>query len=193
MTPEQWSTLSEEERGSCEDWSGGVDGKGYGYVMVHGRQLIASRWTWEQEFGQIPTGMCVLHHCDRPLCVRLSHLFLGTQSDNMKDKVAKGRHRHGHENQTHCKHGHEFTPENTYLTQMGQYLVRVCRQCKLDRQRRTEVRQRANALARERRASSTRPCRDCSSPVPRQRGRQLCDVCRAESYSARYRRKKAVI
>lgn len=33
----------------------------------------------------------VLHHCDNPQCLRLEHLFQGTQSDNMKDMNAKGR------------------------------------------------------------------------------------------------------
>jgi DNA invertase Pin-like site-specific DNA recombinase len=35
--------------------------------------------------------MYVLHRCDTPLCVNYEHLFLGTQSDNLNDAVAKGR------------------------------------------------------------------------------------------------------
>jgi hypothetical protein len=42
-------------------------------------------------FGEYRRGLYVLHTCDTPLCVRPDHLWLGTQSDNMKDCVAKGR------------------------------------------------------------------------------------------------------
>lgn len=47
------------------------------------------------ERGPIPGGYFVCHHCDNPLCVRPSHLFLGTASDNMTDKTAKGRQTKG--------------------------------------------------------------------------------------------------
>jgi len=51
----------------------------------------AHRVAWELEHGPIPEGMCVLHQCDTPRCVR--HLFLGTKLQNIRDMIAKGRHR----------------------------------------------------------------------------------------------------
>jgi hypothetical protein len=48
--------------------------------------------------GPIPTGQQVLHRCDNRLCINPDHLFLGTQADNMADKVAKGRQAKGESN-----------------------------------------------------------------------------------------------
>src|SRR2546428_14096409 len=61
------------------------DGKG-GLVGAH-------RWVWEQINGPIPDGYEVCHNCpggDLPSCVRPSHLWLGTHSQNILDSYAKG-------------------------------------------------------------------------------------------------------
>jgi hypothetical protein len=55
------------------------------------RPHYAHRVAWELTNGPIPDGQWVLHHCDVPHCVNPAHLFLGTQTENMRDASVKGR------------------------------------------------------------------------------------------------------
>lgn len=64
---------------------------GYGKIKVAGIPARAHRVSWELYRGPIPEGICVLHHCDTPPCVRPDCLFLGTMADNNADRDAKGR------------------------------------------------------------------------------------------------------
>lgn len=41
--------------------------------------------------GPRPKKALLLHRCDRPKCIEPSHLFYGSQRDNMRDCVLKGR------------------------------------------------------------------------------------------------------
>jgi len=76
---------------SCWNWTGTIHRHGYGMVCVGGRAKIASRVSYELFVSAIPDGMQVLHKCDNRMCVNPDNLFLGTNSDNVQDRVAKGR------------------------------------------------------------------------------------------------------
>jgi hypothetical protein len=81
----------------CIEWKGRTDKDGYGTIGSRRAHRVA----WEQTFGPIPDGLQVLHKCDNPPCCNPDHLFLGTRTDNMNDKVRKGRqhrkqYRHRH-------------------------------------------------------------------------------------------------
>ena len=59
-----------------------------------GKVEYAHRVAWERRnHKKIPKGLCILHKCDNPACVNPGHLKLGTQQENMLDKVSKGRHK----------------------------------------------------------------------------------------------------
>lgn len=63
--------------------------------------------------GPIPPDKMACHSCGNHGCVNEHHLYIGTMQQNARDTVAMGRHRE--KQKTHCKRGHEFTPENTRL------------------------------------------------------------------------------
>ncbi len=86
--------------GECWIWRGGKGSMGYGKISRRGKTIGTHQLSWELARGTIPKGLSILHRCDVPLCVRPTHLFLGTQRDNMRDMVRKGRDRFG-ENNSH--------------------------------------------------------------------------------------------
>lgn len=80
-----------EKTDGCWWWRGSVHTNGYGEVKVAKKRILAHRRSWLLTFGDIPEGLCVLHRCDHPLCVRPDHLWLGTVVDNNRDRSTKGR------------------------------------------------------------------------------------------------------
>lgn len=78
----------------CWDWTASVDGNGYGKLYCNGKLERASRVSWLLHVGPIPLGACVLHKCDRPICVNPDHLYLGDQKQNAADRSARGRLNH---------------------------------------------------------------------------------------------------
>ncbi len=85
----------------CWIWTGSVRGGygGFGFQTVPQVKVIgAHQASWKLVRGDIPKGQCVLHTCDNHFCVNPLHLFLGTKTDNNKDRDAKGRQAKGERN-----------------------------------------------------------------------------------------------
>lgn len=73
---------------SCWNWAGSRSGSGYGQFW-NGQRNIPAHWFLLTSYP--PEGQEACHHCDNKLCVRPSHIFIGSRSDNMQDMLAKGR------------------------------------------------------------------------------------------------------
>ena len=110
---------------SCWVWQAGKWGKGYGatsfYAEGRTHKVAAHRAAWQLHNDKpIPRGLLVMHKCDNKPCVRPSHLKLGTQFENLRDMVQKGRSATGdrHKSRTHPesvargeRHGSRTKPE----------------------------------------------------------------------------------
>lgn len=89
-----WEKIAvDDSDDGCWLWRGAraSSGEGYGCIGVAGKNVVATHLVWEFEYGPVPQGMHLLHSCDRTLCCRPSHLFVGTAADNMRDMREKGR------------------------------------------------------------------------------------------------------
>lgn len=98
----------------------------YGEISYRGTNWATHRLMYRLAHGTIPDGMLVMHTCDNPPCCNPAHLRLGTHLENMRECREKDRYYYA--NLTHCKRGHEFTPENTgrYYTEKQ---LRSCKAC----------------------------------------------------------------
>lgn len=75
----------------CLVWTGFTLSNGYGQIYADGRAKGTHRVAYEIYVGSIPDGMHVCHHCDNPPCCNPEHLFVGTNLENRRDSVRKGR------------------------------------------------------------------------------------------------------
>jgi len=91
LSREQFEQKIIKDANGCWLWSGAKHVYGYGHLRKDGKLLKTHRVAWEMYRGAIPDGLCILHKCDVPACINPDHLFLGTKTDNNRDRIAKGR------------------------------------------------------------------------------------------------------
>lgn len=90
-----WEKVDKKGEFECSNWTAALGTAGYGHFRLDGRCQTASRVSYLLAYGEIPDGLHVCHTCDNPACVNPGHLWLGTNDDNNRDKMDKGRQAKG--------------------------------------------------------------------------------------------------
>lgn len=97
---------------SCWIWTGLKHSAGYGCFGWNNKLLYSHRVSYEIYRGKIPKNTELDHLCRNRICCNPYHLELVTHKENVlrgESLSAKNKKK------THCKHGHKFTKENTYV------------------------------------------------------------------------------
>lgn len=119
-----WSKVGLPDENGCMNWLAYKNPHGYGQIKAGPRPVAAHRVSFALRVGTVPEGKEIDHLCRNRACVAPDHLEAVTHRANMlrgETIAAKNSKK------THCKSGHEFSDENTYITPAG---VRQCRPCK---------------------------------------------------------------
>lgn len=87
-----WPKVKRRGPDDCWLWCAAKSSpSGHGSFHDDGGVTAAARTAYRLTFGHVPKTLFVLHRCDNGACCNPAHLFLGTQTDNMRDCVVKGR------------------------------------------------------------------------------------------------------
>ena len=78
---------------TCIEWIGSKQKANYGHIRIDKKLQLAHRLSWAIYNNQeIPEGLVIRHDCDNPSCVNPNHLRLGTQKNNMEDRMQREKY-----------------------------------------------------------------------------------------------------
>lgn len=89
-----WTTVDRRGEDECWPWLGYKPNK-YGGFLFKDKCYLAHRVAYWLHYKEDPKDKDVCHDCDNPLCCNPHHLWPGTEADNSKDMVNKGRQPRG--------------------------------------------------------------------------------------------------
>lgn len=127
----------------CLQWAGHISASGYASTRDdEGRDRLIHRIMYEVAVGPIPDGYVIDHLCRNRACCEPSHLEAVTFRTNVLRGICPSA---VNARKTVCKHGHPFTPENTYVFPASGH--RSCRACAVANARRYRDRKLATSSA----------------------------------------------
>ena len=89
---EFWSMVDKRDPNDCWLFKGHLTPSKYGILLIGNKSEGVHRIAWKlYNKCSIPKGKQILHHCDNPACCNPKHLYCGTRSDNMQDKMKRGK------------------------------------------------------------------------------------------------------
>ena len=132
------------DESGCHVWTAGKCRSGYGRIRFGSSIKQAHRIAYELKFGPIQEGLCLDHLCRNRSCINPDHLRPVTWRENTLAPGSESLTKM-YADRTHCKHGHELTPDNLESYPLRTRGVRMCKECGYRRQR--EYQQRKKAVA----------------------------------------------
>lgn len=109
----------------CVLWTASTVSSGYGQFWHERKKWLVHRLAYTWAKGEIPPNLTVDHLCKQRLCVNPAHMEIVTRGENAARGGGGAAIAAIKRAQTHCKHGHEFTPDNT-KTWNGKRQCRAC-------------------------------------------------------------------
>lgn len=121
-----------ERSEGCWLWTGAISTSGYPtFNPESGAKVYAHRWLYEETVGRIEPGLQLDHLCFVPTCVNPAHLEVVTPEENKRRRRINSA--------THCRAGHPWTPENTYVRpDKGTRMCQSCQRLKYERSTRKQ-------------------------------------------------------
>lgn len=122
-----WNKCIPEPNSGCWLWIGAQHVRGYGSLKFNGQARRAHQVAFNAAGLAQPLNTELDHKCRTTCCVNPEHLDPVTHDVNVLrgEGIAANYAR-----RTHCKHGHEYTPENTYFPPWEKRPARMCRACR---------------------------------------------------------------